>query len=82
MCEILSVETRIVIHIIMIYDTCPHTYIYTCEHTHTHTHTKHSESDYIKLNLHSLKWAANRGFRWLKTAAWNRKHGRSTVLGK
>ena len=31
-------------------------------HTHAHTHRgtrTHKHSDYTKLNLHSLKWAAN-----------------------
>ena len=49
--------------------------------TGTCTH-KHSDFTITKLNLHSLKRAANGDFRWMKTAAWNRKHGRSTVLGK
>ena len=39
-------------------------------HTHTHTHT-YEHSDYTKLNLHSLRQAADLG--WMKTAAWNRK---------
>ena len=48
---------------------------------HTHTHT-HKYSDYTKINLHSLKLAANRDLKWMKTAALNRKCSRSTVLGK
>ena len=40
--------------------------MHTCAHAHTHTH-KHSE--YTKLNLHSLKWAAKRDLRCMKTAA-------------
>ena len=59
---------------------------YSCTHDHTHapTHTDtrtHKHSDYTKLK-HSLKWAANRDLRWMKTAAGNKKHGRFTVLGK
>ena len=56
-------------------DYSKHTY------THTGTHTQ-MNSDYTKLNLHSLKRAANRDLRRTKTAEWSRKHGRSTVLGK
>ena len=29
-----------------------------CTHTHTGTRT-HKHSDYTRLNIHSLKWAAN-----------------------
>ena len=42
----------------------------------------HEHTDYTKLNLYSLKQAANRDLRWMKTAAWSRKQGRSIVLGK
>lgn len=54
-------------------------YIHTNTHMHTHpgTHT-HEHSEYTKPSLHSLKQAANRGFRWVRTAARNRKRG--TVL--
>ena len=45
--------------------THTHTHCHTHTHTHmharTHTHTgtsTHEHSDYAKLNLHSLKWAA------------------------
>ena len=54
---------------------------YTYMHTHTGTCT-HVHSNYTKPNLHSLKWAAIRDLRRMKTAARNRKHGRSTVLEK
>ena len=66
-------------------ETILNAYRRTRTHTHTHTHTgtrTHEHSDYTKLNLHSLKRAANRHLRWMTTAARNRKHGRSTVLGK
>ena len=58
-----------------------HAHTHARAHTHTHmgTHT-HNYSDYTKLNLHSLKRAPNREMD--ETAAWNRKHGRSTVLEK
>jgi len=46
-----------------------------------HTHT-HEQFDCAKLNLHSLKKAANRDLRWMKMEAQNRKHGRSIVFGK
>ena len=36
--------------------------------------------DYAKLNLHSLKWAADGDLRWIKTAARSRKHGWSSIL--
>ena len=39
-------------------------------------------TDYTKLNLHSLKQAANTDLRWMKTAAQNGKHGRSKALGE
>ena len=50
-------------------------------HTHIHTHT-HEHTDYTKLNLHSLKQAANRDLWRMKTAECNGKHGRSVVGGK
>ena len=54
-----------------------------CIHTQTHRGTRtYERSDYTNLNLHILRWAASRGFRRMKTAAWNRKHGRSTVWEK
>ena len=34
---------------------------------------------YTKLNVYSLKLAAKGDSRWMKSAPWNRKHGRSTV---
>ena len=34
------------------------------------------------LAIQSLKWAANRDLRWMKTAAQSGKRGRSIVLGK
>ena len=37
--------------------THTHALTHVCTHTHTNTHT-HKHSDYAKLNLHSLKWAA------------------------
>ena len=47
-----------------------HARTYACTHarTHTHTHTNthtntHEHTGYTKLNLHSLKWAANRDLR-------------------
>ena len=39
--------------------------------THTHTHTQApalKHTDYTKLNLHNLKWAANRELQRMKTA--------------
>ena len=51
--------------------------------THAQTEaTAHTNILTIQLNLHSLKRAANGDLRWMKTAARNRKHGRSTNLGK
>ena len=47
-----------------------------CVHAHAHEH-----SDYTKLNLIQLK-TGSRDLRWMRTAVWNRKHGRSIVLGK
>ena len=58
---------------------------YTHTHTHARTHARtctHEYTDYTKVTLHSLKRAAISDLRWMKTAARNRKHGRSTVLGK
>ena len=46
------------------------------------THTRAFWLYKLKLNLHSLKRAADRDLRWMKSAARNGKHGRSTVLGK
>ena len=65
--------------------THTHTLTHTHAHTHTHTHTgtcTHEHTDNTKLNLHSLKQAANTDLRWMKTAAQNRKHGRTIGLGK
>ena len=46
-----------------------HTNARTQAHTHTHTHTHtHKHSDYTKLNLHSLKRAANRDLRWMNSS--------------
>ena len=74
--------------------TRTHTHLHTHTQTHTrtppptphpppHTYTQAPEHTSIltiqKLNLHSLKRAANRDLRWMKTAARNRKHGRSIV---
>ena len=45
-----------------------HARMHACTHartharTHTHTNT-HEHTGYTKLNLHSLKWAANRDLR-------------------
>ena len=44
-----------------------HAYMYTCTHTHTHTYRgthPHKRSDYTKLNIHSLKPAANAWETW------------------
>ena len=64
-----------------------HTHAHAYTHTHTHTHTgtyTHECANYTRLNLHNLKWAANRNYRWVKMAALNGKHDRSIVslLGK
>ena len=61
-----------------------HTHTHTLRHTHAHTYTHteahtHKHSDYTKLNLHSLKWAATEMDEDIST---EQKHGRSTVLGK
>ena len=43
-----------------------HTRTHACMHAHTCTHTcahTHEHTGYTKLNLHSLKWAANRDLR-------------------
>ena len=50
--------------------TCVHTHTHTCARTHRSTCT-HKHSDDTKLNLHSIKQAANRDSRWIKTATWN-----------
>ena len=67
--------------------THTHTHTHThSTHTHTHTHTNttartharthtNEQSDNTKLKTGSKQ-------RWRETAAQNRKHGRSTVLGK
>ena len=47
-------------------DYSKHTHTHSNTHTHTHTGTcTHKHSDYTKLNLHSLKWAANGDLRWM-----------------
>ena len=51
--------------------------------TYTHTHSQrylHTRAYYVF--AHNLKRAANIDLRHVKTAAWNGKHDRSTVLGK
>ena len=56
-----------------------HRYCSKCTYTHTHTHTQVPAHTSI-LTLQSLiytKQAASRDLRQMKTAAWNRKHGRS-----
>ena len=54
---------------------------HTLARTHTGTRT-HAHTDYRKLNLYSLKPTATRDLRQMKTAARNKKHGGSVVLGK
>ena len=51
--------------------THTHTHTHAHDHTHTRTHTgtrTHEQSDYTKLNLHSLKRAANRDLRWMNSS--------------
>ena len=62
---------------------------FTHAHTHTHTHMDrgtrtHKHSDLTKLKYTQLETGSKRSgdLEWMKTAAWNRKHGRSTSLGK
>ena len=50
-----------------------HTHTHTHIHTHTGTHT-HKHSDYTKQQTP--------GRLGMDEDAWNRKHGRSTILGK
>ena len=48
--------------------------------THRHRGTStHNHSDHTKLKIHSLSLG---DLEWMKTSARNRKHGRSTILGK
>ena len=52
-------------HKILSEETILSAYMHAHVHTHTYTHTHtgictHKHTDYTKLNLHNLKWAANR----------------------
>ena len=69
--KILSIETVVSACTCMREHKHTHTHTHTRTHTHTHTHTHtrtrtrththtHKHSDYKKVTLHSLKWAANR----------------------
>ena len=71
------------------YSKCTHTHTqappphtHTCTHalTHTGTHT-HGHTDYTSL-IYTAKNRQQTDLRWMKTAAWSRKRGRSTVFGK
>ena len=64
--------------------TDTHTDTPTQRHTHTHTYTHrgsptNEHTDYTTLNLDTTLNGQQRGLRRMKTAAWKRKHGRSTV---
>ena len=65
-CKILSVETVLSMHV------CARTH--ACTHARAHTHRgtpTYKHSDCAKLILHSLKQAATRGLRSVKTTVQN-----------
>ena len=53
--------------------------MHTCTHTHTHRGTRtNKHSDYTKLNVHSLKQAANARETW---NGWMKMHGTENMAG-
>ena len=82
---------RKILTIKTVLSTHAHTHARTHTHTHTqstaHTHTTHTHrgtrkhSDYTKQQQnHSLKQAANKNLRWMKTAEQKRKHGNQVYI--
>ena len=79
-CKMLSLET--------VLSACACTHAHTHTHTHTHTHAQrhpHTQAFWLyKAKFTQLKTGSKHvgDLEWIKTSARNRRHGRSTILGK